>query len=382
MSRRFCKGFVQDESLTADEQDMHTLYDNIKGKRKPTGLNTPNRKIVSPEAGVRQQGIELAPNPYEWQSKELADDYIKQLEYILKEDEVVPNDEISIFLQRDAKIGGSLLKMTDIELERNANAGLTKEDLLEIQNGKIPGPAAAKELVPVIEKYWHLASYVHADKDAHYQVALHYSLQNGVGFHKDSNRHGNAGHWHDFTWFNVPVACRYLATALHRGLTFAWQSKFHHAVPRPEFYGYLLQNKPEELDQAQYIKESDVGLAYLAKYNTLQIRQFFPEGSPQHPSYPQGHMSVAFGVVTALKYILDTDAVIDGKKVQDELDKLAYNIAYARTYAGVHWFMDTDLVIEAAEKNAVKAIQHINKEYPFEVNPHNIVGATGKRYIV
>lgn len=84
----------------------------------------------------------------------------------------------------------------------------------------------------------------------------------------------------------------------------------------------------------------------------------YPEGSPAHPSYPAGHAVVAGACATALKAFFREDARYpapvqpseDGRTLVpydgpplilgEEIDKLAWNIAVGRNFAGVHYRSD------------------------------------------
>lgn len=387
MSRKFSKG-LQHDSVTGlpKQEDLDQLHDLISSNLKPTGLKTPNRKIVSPDAAKDDEVYELTPNPPAFHSEELAEDMIKVYADALKTNDPLPAGELSVFLKTEAKIGSIEISTRNLELESDAMAGLTNQEYLDIQNGLIPPKSVTTSVVPEISTYGHLAAFVHNDKDLHYQVAYHKLLNLNTPFNKSATRDDNSRHWADFVWFNAPYHCRLMSEVLHKSLIFAWKSKFTYNLPRPEVYGYVLENHPDELLHSHLIKNSPEGQAYFNQFGTYLLKQYYPEGSPAHPSFPQGHQSVAFGVCFVLRYIYDTDAdfVVDGVtyNVGEELKKLAYNIAYARTYAGVHYYCDTDSAIEAAEANAAKIIREINKEYGYEVNTHTVIGATGKVYTV
>jgi hypothetical protein len=93
------------------------------------------------------------------------------------------------------------------------------------------------------------------------------------------------------------------------------------------------------------------------------LPQAFPEGCLQHPSYPQGHASMAGVCATVLKAghvqsnKLNNGTIVtasdDGSRlisyagtdadqitVNGEINKLASNIGQARNFAGVHWRSD------------------------------------------
>src|SRR6516225_9769548 len=123
--------------------------------------------------------------------------------------------------------------------------------------------------------------------------------------------------------------------------------------------------------QAHYPVQADIlNSATLANvhsnYGTYFLPQAFPEGSPQHPSYPQGHATMAGACATILKAAFDgsvqfntlnngtiVTANEDGSgllpyrdtdtndiTVNGEINKLASNIGQARDFAGIHWRSD------------------------------------------
>lgn len=111
-------------------------------------------------------------------------------------------------------------------------------------------------------------------------------------------------------------------------------------------------------------------------FNTYLLPQAFPEGSPTHPSYGQGHAALAGAAVTILKAFFDDRTVIpagevfivdpasDGASlmadpdagtyqltVGGELNKLAANISLGRNAAGVHWRSDAFMSLRLGERS-------------------------------
>ena len=107
------------------------------------------------------------------------------------------------------------------------------------------------------------------------------------------------------------------------------------------------------------------------------LPQAYPEGSPLHPSYPAGHAGIAGAAVTVLKAYFDEDAVItnpvrpdpedptqlttegvpDELTVGGEINKLATNIAYARSWAGIHYRSDTITGLRIGERIATAVLR-------------------------
>jgi hypothetical protein len=111
----------------------------------------------------------------------------------------------------------------------------------------------------------------------------------------------------------------------------------------------------------------------------------FPEGSPLHPSYGAGHATVAGACVTILKALFDGSAVIENPvvphpkdptrltpytgpdanelTVEDELNKLASNVATGRNIAGVHWRTDGIESLKLGEAIAISILRDQRATY-------------------
>lgn len=103
----------------------------------------------------------------------------------------------------------------------------------------------------------------------------------------------------------------------------------------------------------------------------------FVEGSPMHPSYGSGHATVAGACVTILKaffdegyelpfaYVpvnegrkLEQDPAFKGKlTVENELNKLAANVAFGRNWAGVHYWSDQIESLRLGEQIALGILE-------------------------
>lgn len=180
----------------------------------------------------------------------------------------------------------------------------------------------------------------------------------------------------------------------NRALKAAWYQKWSvHRRLRPEEFGGRLQvclTSPVGYPWCQF--SSDLSLlqnGVLPKinstYGSYLLPQAYPEGSPLHPSYPQGHATVAGACATILKawFIEETpfpnpvEATDDGTgtvaytgsdagqlTVGSELNKLASNIGLARDFAGVHWRSDYAQGILLGEAVAISVLQ----DYGFTYN--------------
>lgn len=115
------------------------------------------------------------------------------------------------------------------------------------------------------------------------------------------------------------------------------------------------------------------------------LNQVFPEGYPLHPSYGAAHAAIAGACVTVLKAFFDESmpfatvyqpnagatppgfalTSVSGvtTNVGYELNKLAYNIAYARSLAGVHYRSDNDEGLALGEALAIQMLQEKKSTY-------------------
>jgi PAP2 superfamily len=123
---------------------------------------------------------------------------------------------------------------------------------------------------------------------------------------------------------------------------------------------------------------------------TFFLPQAFPEGCPQHPSYPQGHATTAGACATILKAAFDgstqfntlgdrrivtaserdgtslvdyTGADVDAVTVNGEINKLASNIAQGRDFAGIHWRSDADWGMRLGEAVAISVLRDQSNNY-------------------
>ncbi|HXN23493.1 MAG TPA: hypothetical protein VOA41_12200 [Candidatus Dormibacteraeota bacterium] len=123
------------------------------------------------------------------------------------------------------------------------------------------------------------------------------------------------------------------------------------------------------------------------RYGTYLLPHALPEGCPQHPSYGQGHGTVAGACVTILKAFFDdsirlskmTDIVQssddglalvpyngldrDRLTVGGELHKIAANIGIGRNHAAVHWRSDYANSLTLGEALAISVLRDQRDTY-------------------
>jgi hypothetical protein len=164
-----------------------------------------------------------------------------------------------------------------------------------------------------------------------------------------------------FSTFGVPHLLCLLGEAKIRACKAAWYAKwFVHRALRPEEYGGLVQmvatGKANYRLHADILNSAALAATVSSNNGTYLLPQAFPEGSPQHPSFPQGHATMAGACATILKAAFDgsiplntlgdrriVTASADGLSLADytgsdanqitvngEINKLASNIGQAR----------------------------------------------------
>jgi hypothetical protein len=187
-----------------------------------------------------------------------------------------------------------------------------------------------------------------------------------------------------FATFGAPHICCLLGSACEAALLAAWFQKWLvHRRTRPEEFGGRVQQTMLARTgtgaaaypiHADLMNSAALKAAFAANGNYL-LPQAYAEGCPMHPSYPSGHASVAGACSAMLKAFFDetqilTNCVVasaDGTAlspyedmaltVGGEINKLAYNVAMGRDFAGIHYRSDADAGIRLGEDVAIAMLQ-------------------------
>ena len=242
---------------------------------------------------------------------------------------------------------------------------------LAVQNGQ--GPFANNQPDPNLQYMRNgrgLAAYVHVDVlfEAYFNACL-VLIDAGAPLDPNNPYVGSRTQT-GFGTFGTPHLKALVAEVSQRALKAVWYQKwFVHRHLRPEAFGGLVHMA--KTGQAHYPMHSDVmnsqAVARMfADHGTYFLAHAFPEGCPQHPSYGQGHATVAgacativkawFNDLTQLTSIPGFEVVqasedglslapyqgSDGNQltVGGEMNKLAANIGLGRAHAAVHWRYD------------------------------------------
>ena len=299
---------------------------------------------------------------------------------------------ISQFLLRPVGFGGINLAQKYNTYATAASGGDYLTDFgsfLACQDGKGPFPKNVIAGTSYIKNGRDLGAYVKVDTvgQANFIAAL-WMLANGVPFNPgnpyltSTNQAGSLsfGNQHILTLLNE-VSIVALRACFY-------QKWFVHRHVRPEEYGDLVHNVLT--GAANYPIHSDLlnsqaVKAVFTKNGTYLLPAAYPEGCPQHPSYPEAHGSVAGAGVTVLKAFFDENFVIpkpqvasdDGASLLDydtrfdvgpitvggELNKVANNIALGRDMAAVHWRSDGFQALLLGEAVAISILQDQHKTF-------------------
>ena len=262
---------------------------------------------------------------------------------------------------------------------------------LAVQNGQGPFPAGKPDPTMRFPRSGRdLAAYVHVD--VLYQEYLNAALVlTKMGAPLNSgNPYDNLKSETGFITFGLPHVQVLLAEVMARALKHAWYEKwFVNRVLRPEEFGgrvhfTMTGDRKYPIDSTAL--NSQALQATFQRNGTWLLPMTYPEGCPQHPSYPEGHGSAAGAAVTVLKWFFDESFVIpnpvvatdDGSAltpytasdagqltVGGELNKIAANVAIGRIFAGVHWrsdYMQSLLLGEAVAISVLADQQHLYNE--------------------
>jgi hypothetical protein len=117
--------------------------------------------------------------------------------------------------------------------------------------------------------------------------------------------------------------------------------------------------------------------AVFAANGNYLLPQAYAEGCPLHPSYPSGHATVAGACSAMLKAFFDETQIltncvaasVDGASlapffdvaltVGGEINKLAFNVAMGRDFAGIHYRSDAEAGIRLGEDVAISMLQDL-----------------------
>lgn len=254
---------------------------------------------------------------------------------------------------------------------------------LAVQNGDITGPNH-KDVTPrYIRTARDLCEYVH--QDFSYQPFLSAGLilinmktawDLGNPYRKSDTQTG-------FVTFGDPHVLDLLAQAPTYALKGAWFHKWvMHRRMRPEEFGGRVHltraGKVKYPVHPDLLNSKALDMTF-DKNGSYLLTQAYPEGCPLHPAYPSGHAVISGASATILKaffneaYVIRNPVIVseDGLSLEPykgpdltvggELNKLAFNIAMGRNFAGIHWRTDASEGLKFGEAVAINLLKDIKR---------------------
>ena len=184
-----------------------------------------------------------------------------------------------------------------------------------------------------------------------------------------------------------------IARAVRLVMNAAWYYKWHYFRLRPENAAYLVHlNKTNNMQVFKdcpkisdvILKSAVLGRVY-QKQSSYLLSQAYPEGCPLHCSTPCGHCTFAAASLTIVKAFFDgafllkaqvPNAAGDGLmpypaqpgltlRVDQELNKSIFNIAFWRDQSGVHYLSDSLLGAPLGEQIAISVLRDCVQRYAF-----------------
>jgi hypothetical protein len=266
----------------------------------------------------------------------------------------------------------------------------TMSEWSQIQSGMPPWREASYDpKTRYIRNGRDLAEYVHYDFP--YQACLGAALVlinsgprsvlNCNQFRSGSNPYRYSTVEEGFVTFGQAEVTDWLGRVSTVALKAAYCQKWMvHRRLRPEALGGLIHQTRAGIRKYPVhssILESEAVEAVSQRYNSSLLPQAYPEGCPLHPSYPAGHAAIAGACSVVLKACFDASMLLPGcvepspdglslvarseysPTVGDEINKLAFNIAMGRDWAGIHYRSDAIVGLQLGEDVGISVLQDL-----------------------
>ena len=264
----------------------------------------------------------------------------------------------------------------------------------QVQSGFPPWREASFDPTPrYIRNGRDLAEYAHYDfaYQAYLSAALILinsgpkSVLNCNQFKGASNPYRYSTVEEGFTTFGPAEAVDWLGRVTTAALKAAYCQKWMvHRRLRPEALGGLIHKtrsgiRPYPIHRSLY--ESKAVDAVFSRTGSYLLPQAYPEGCPLHPAYPAGHAAIAGACSIVLKACFDGEMLLPGcvepdveglklipcskysPTVTNEINKLAFNIAMGRNWAGIHYRSDAITGLQLGEEVGISILQDLACTY-------------------
>lgn len=270
----------------------------------------------------------------------------------------------------------------------------TRNEWSQIQAGIPPWREASYDPTPrYIRNGRDLAEYVHYDfpYQAYLGAALILinsgpkSVLNCNQFKSASNPYRYSTVEEGFVTFGQAEVTDWLGRVTTAALKATYCQKWMvHRRLRPEALGGLIHQTRSGIRKYPVhsaLLESEAADLVCSHTGSYHLPQGYPEGCPLHPSYPAGHAAIAGACSVVLKACFDSSMLLPGcvepsldgltlvarsdysPTVGDEIDKLAFNIAMGRDWAGIHYRSDCVAGLLLGEDVGISILQDLACTY-------------------
>ena len=298
-----------------------------------------------------------------------------------------PGPFVSQFLYLDVPYGWTWMGQKGVWATPSMDFMSDPSEFLRSQRGVKPN----ETLIPASGP-----TYIRTGRDLACWVAADFSYQVGLGAAlillklgrealASSNPYRDSRAQDGFATFGSPMVLSLVARASQMALDAAWHQKWRiHRRIRPEALAARIQatlrGQLEFPVHSVAINSAALGRVQSSQ-GTFHLSQAYPDGAPAHPSYPSGHAAMVGAQVTVLKAFFDDRFVLpwsvqpsrDGRALEnyrgalavgDELDKLAFNVAVGRQFAGIHYSSDCAWGLQLGEAVALQVLHEVAQTVP------------------
>lgn len=294
---------------------------------------------------------------------------------------------LSQFLAKPFLMGGVAVEPMIQAFVPQQDFMLTFTDWFGIQLGEGKGPGNKRQdTFRYLRNGRDIATFVHDDWSfSPYYHALWILLALGADAYSADNPYLASKGQEPYVNFGPPDSFEYVSRGGKPAFNAAWFQKwFVHHRARPEAFAarvFQTVTRNEAYPIHSDAMDSQGLENVFRKWGTYLLPQAYSEGCPAHSAYPSGHATVAGACVTMLKAFFREDFVLpdpvvpsaDGTKLEKytgasltlggELNKMAFNIAMGRNFAGIHWRTDATEGLKLGEQVAINLLRDLRATY-------------------
>jgi hypothetical protein len=321
----------------------------------------------------------------------------------------LPGPYVSQFLLKPIPYGSGKIDQRYSVPTSGTDFMTTLSEWSQIQTGIPPWRQASYDPAPrYIRNGRDLAEYVHYDFP--YQAFLNAalilinggpkSILNCNQFKSPNSPYRYSTVEEGFVTFGQAEVTDWLGRVTTAALKAAYCQKWMvHRRLRPEALGGLIHqtrtgNRKYPIHPS--LLDSEAVAAVFSHTGSYLLPQAYPEGCPLHPAYPAGHAAIAGACSVVLKACFDSSMLLPGcvepsadgltllarsdysPTVGDEIDKLAFNIAIARDWAGIHFRSDCAAGLRLGEDVGISILQDLARTYTEDFKGFSLTRFDGK----